>query len=275
LDELSTYNKERWEELAQAGTIYARPFLDLTADDARKIVDELHLFGDCTGKDVLCLGGGGGQQAIAFALLGAHVTVFDIADTQLVRDRQAAQHYGVSLTTVQGDMRDLGHFADRSFDIVWQPYSINFVPDVRPVFAEVARVIRPGGFYQVDCHNPFTQLVDETTWNGKGYLLSHLYRPGEEIVPEEFFSEPDWVFEDEQGIQRRVKSPRSWRHGLGTMLNELIHAGFMLIHFAEVTAEFAEPGAPVEPDPEPGSWAHYMAVVAPYFRFWTIYRPKG
>lgn len=273
MDELTQFNKERWEELAQAGTLYARPYLDLSNDEARKIVDEVGLIGDCTGKDVLCLGGGGGQQAIAFALLGAKATVFDIAEAQLALDRQAADHYGVPLATVQGDMRDLSHFADRSFDIVWQPYSINFVPDVGQVFAEVARVLRPGGLYQVDCHNPFTQLVDETTWNGVGYLLSHPYRAGEEVIPEKYFSEADWVFEDQTGVEHRVKSPRSWRHGLGDMINELVRAGFVLRHFAEVTFEFVDPNAENEPAPEPGSWAHYMSVVAPYLRFWATYRP--
>ena len=41
-------------------------------------------------------------------------------------------------------MRDLSRFDDDAFDFVWQPYSINFVPDYAPVFQGVARVLRPG-----------------------------------------------------------------------------------------------------------------------------------
>ena len=40
--------------------------------------------------DVLCLAAGGGQQSVAFALLGANVTVFDLSETQLEHDRLAA-----------------------------------------------------------------------------------------------------------------------------------------------------------------------------------------
>ena len=51
-------------------------------------------------------------------------------------------------------MRDLSRFADNSFDLVWQPYSINFVPDAPQVIAEVGRVLHPGGFYNLDFRTP-------------------------------------------------------------------------------------------------------------------------
>src|SRR3712207_7981831 len=47
-------------------------------------------------------------------------------------------HYHVAIEAVQGDMRDLSRFA-AAFDLVWQPYSLNFVPDARAVFGQVAR----------------------------------------------------------------------------------------------------------------------------------------
>ena len=94
---------------------------------------------DVAGKNVLCLANGGGQQSLAFSLLGVWVSVLDISEVQLERDRQAAAHYGYDVTAVQGDMRDLSAFGDESFDLVYQNISIVFVPDVRPVYREVAR----------------------------------------------------------------------------------------------------------------------------------------
>ena len=91
----------------------------------------------------------GGQQSAAFALLGARVTVLDFCTTQLERDQQAAAHYGTEVTAVEGDMRDLSCFADDSFDIVWHAHSLNFIPDPRPVFDEVARVLRADGRYRL------------------------------------------------------------------------------------------------------------------------------
>ena len=141
LDDLARFNKARWEDLAQAGVDYSRPRFDLNPESAIRMLDPDGVMGDVSTLDVLCLASGGGQQSVAFALLGSQVTVFDLSDTQLERDRAAAKHYGISTETVQGDMRDLGCFDDDSFDIVYQAFSLNFVPDVRPVHAEVARVL--------------------------------------------------------------------------------------------------------------------------------------
>jgi SAM-dependent methyltransferase len=225
----------------------------------------LELIGDCAGKDVLCLAGGGGQQSAAFALLGAQVTVLDLSETQLQRDQAAAQHYGVTITTVQGDMRDLSRFADRSFDVVWHAHSINFVPDTRPVFDGVARVLRPGGFYHLSFHNPFTHGVDEAKWDGVGYPLGELYVDGEEIDQERIFTNAAWDVEDENGVIRRIKGPREFRHALSTLLNGLARRGFILLHFVEDHA--GDPGA------TPGTWEHYLGVVVPFLTLWAVYRP--
>ncbi len=54
---------------------------------------------DVAGKKVLCLASGGGPDSVAFGLLGATVTVLDLSDVQLERDRQAAEHHGLSTAT--------------------------------------------------------------------------------------------------------------------------------------------------------------------------------
>lgn len=83
-----------------------------------------------------------------FALLGADVTVFDLSETQLDRDREAAAHYRYSVRIEQRDMRDPARFGNDRFDLAWHPYASNFVPKAPSVLAEVARVVRPGGLYQ-------------------------------------------------------------------------------------------------------------------------------
>lgn len=267
LDELARYNKERWEELAQAGVAYSRPFLDLTSATARETIDPQGILPTIADQEVLCLAGGGGQQSAAFSLLGARVTVLDLSDTQLQRDQEAAQHYGYTVNTQQGDMRDLRRFADNTFDIIYHAHSINFVPDTRPVFDGVARILRPGGFYRLSFHNPFTQGADDARWDGRGYPLGLPYVDGAEIKAEEVFLNPDWEFEDGQGNVRRIKGPHEFRHALSRILNGLIERGFVLRHFAEETGQ--------ETDPEPGSWQHYLAVVAPYLSLWAQLRPPS
>ena len=72
-------------------------------------------------QDVLCLASGGGQQGPILAAAGANVTVFDNSPAQLRQDELVARREGLSIRTVQGDMRDLSAFADGSFDLIFHP----------------------------------------------------------------------------------------------------------------------------------------------------------
>ncbi len=260
MDEVADYNRERWEELAQAGVVFSRPSLSLTRDSARAMVDSEGAMGDVGGRDVLCLAGGGGQQSAAFALLGANVTVLDLCETQLRRDRQAAEHYGVRVATVQGDMRDLSCFIAGSFDVVWHAHSLNFVPDADRVFAEVGRVIRPGGLYRVELVNPFVHGLWQDDWDD-GYRLRLPYTDGAEVVRADAY----WEFTDEAGKKRRVKGPREFRHALGGVVNGLIARGFVLLGLWE--HEGGDPEAP------PGTWSHFEAILPPWLTLWARHEP--
>ncbi len=178
MDEIANYNIERWKALTKANAVFTRPYLTLDASSAREKVDPEGRLGEIRGKDILCLAGGGGQQSVAFALLGATVTVVDLSEEQLQRDRDAAAHYHASLKTLQADMRDLSRLGAKTFDIVWQPYSLNFVPDARVVFGHVARVLRADGLYHFNCANPFVSGLGEQDWNGEGYTLKYPYQDG-------------------------------------------------------------------------------------------------
>jgi ubiquinone/menaquinone biosynthesis C-methylase UbiE len=260
-DPLADYNRQRWNELAQAGIEFSRPLLDLDPAAARHFLDPFGVMGDVSGKRVLCLASGGGQQSIAFTVLGAHATVFDLSDTMLERDRESAAHYQFDIAIEQGDMRDLSRFDNDSFDIVYHAYSINFVPDVRPVLQEVARILRPHGLYRIEWHNPYTQSVEETTWNGRGYLLEYTYQDGREVSD----LYPHWEITGVDNTVHRVRSPKSFIHGLGKMINTLATLGFAILHCSEYTGAGA--------DMTPGSWDHYNAVTAPWITLWSIYRP--
>lgn len=266
LDDVARFNRERWGDLVRAGVLYSRPYLDLDEASAWDVVDAegvmRHSLGDVRGREVLCLASGGGQQSAAFALLGANVTVTDLTPEQLEQDRRAAERYGVNVRTVEGDMRDLSAFADACFDVAWQAYSINFVPSVEPVFAEVARVLRPGGLYRVQFLNPFFAELDDASWNGKGYLLGGRYVDGEI----DFSHQPFWDVEDEQGVVRKVPAPREFRHTLRTMVNGLVARGFLLLGTWEERAR--------EPDPPPGDWEHVKLVAPPWLTFWAMYHPE-
>lgn len=252
MDEVARYNQERWKALAGADALFSRPRFDLDAGSARKLICRDEFFDDLNGKDVLCLAGGGGQQSAAFALLGAGVTVVDLSAEQLERDAQAAGHYGLQIRTVQGDMRDLSVFDADSFDIVYQPYSINFVPECAEVFRQTARVLRSQGHYYFAFANPFTMSARETDWNGAGYVLRGPYVGGAVIT----YDDQDWVYDREAnaGIQRPVE----YRHNLCTVVNELVAAGFAIRQLSDNTDMHSDLAA------DPGSWNHYTAFAPPW-----------
>ncbi|MEW5717905.1 MAG: class I SAM-dependent methyltransferase [Chloroflexota bacterium] len=261
MDEIARYNIERWKALTKADALFTRPYLNLDTAAARARIDPEGRLGEIVGKDVLLLAGGGGQQSAAFALLGAKVTVVDLSEEQLQRDRQVAAHYHVEIKTRQGDMRDLSLLGAGDFDIVWQPYSINFVPDVRAVFAQVARVLRREGIYYFNCANPFFGGLTERDWNGEGYLLKQPYRDGAEMT----CADSAWVCKASES----VPNPREYRHTLGALVNGLIEQGFEIRHLSDSTDFSPDLNA------MPGTWEHFTAIAPPWLTFWAVFRPAA
>ena len=118
-------------------------------------------FGNLTGKDVLGLACGGGQQGPLFVAAGAHVTILDYAETQLTSERLVADREGYDVTIVRADMTKPLPFEDASFDIVFNPVSICYIREVRPLWREVARILRPGGVLLTGFDTIINFLVDE------------------------------------------------------------------------------------------------------------------
>jgi len=259
VDKIIAANRERWNALARANVEWSQPRLDYTPAQARLQIGRHGILSDVSGRRVLCLASGGGQDSVAFGLLGAHVTVLDLSDVQLERDRQAAAHHGLKVTTVQGDMRDLSAFPANAFDLVWQVYSLNFVPSVEPVFREVARVLCPGGLYFLQFANPLAHGLDDAAWDGSAYPLKHPYLDGEDLT--QHF--PDWDVPQPDGSQVRVPSPHEFRHTLGTIMNTMVGNGFIFIGLWEWMQR--------DLDPEPGSWPHFTQFAPPWFdSFWRV-----
>jgi SAM-dependent methyltransferase len=255
LDAVAAYNRLRWNELSTRGIAYGRPWDDLTPANARGRVDPEGVLGgeSLDGRSVLCLASGGGQQSVAFALLGSTVTVLDISEVQIGKDREAARRYAVDVRTLQGDMRSLAPLADGSFDIVWHAHSLNFVPDPRPVFAEVARVLRSGGRYRLSYSNPFYHGMLRDA--GPPYPLLLPYADGAELTS----VEPEWDFTDGSGARHRVMGPREFRHTLGTVINGLAARGLGLIGLWEDTGP---QGA------APGTWEYSQRIAPQFLTLW-------
>jgi SAM-dependent methyltransferase len=259
MDKITKNNRKRWNELANANVEWSQPFLDFTPQKAAEYIFRYGIINDVAGKSVLCLASGGGQDTVAFGLLGAVVTVLDVSDIQLERDCQGAAHHGLQVETIQGDMRDLSIFPESIFDVVWQPYSVNFVPSVKSVFKEVARVLKPGGIYYMSFANPFVHAIDDEAWDGNAYPIHRLYIDGEDLT--QYF--PHWDVTQLDGSTVKVDGPHEFRHKLSTVLNTMARNGFIFLHLQEWMEQ--------DSNPEPGSWAHFTRVAPPWFdSFWRL-----
>jgi len=248
----TSVNKDWWERMVKEECGFTKPWLELDTDVIQKLakgelkkppepLNDIYptcIFAEAEGKDVLCLASGGGQQSAVFGLLRAEVTVLDISKGQLEGDKKAATHYGYKVKTIQGDMSDLSMIKDNSFDLVYQAPSMAYVPDVKKVYAEVARVLRSKGLYRVDAQNPQSQFIDESSWDGKGYPITVPY-----AVKEKQRSESEKVIE--------------YRHYLSEAFNGLIECGFVIEHVEEMPQ-----GLYQGKDDKPGSYGHSLLYIS-------------
>jgi len=104
------------------------------------------------GERVLDLGSGAGTDSLVAAQMvgpAGHVTGIDMTPEMLVRARSAAATMGVAnVEFVEGEAERLP-FSDASFDVVISNGVIDLVPDKDAVFAELYRVLAPGGRMQI------------------------------------------------------------------------------------------------------------------------------
>jgi SAM-dependent methyltransferase len=248
-DEVAIANERHWERMVKEECGFTIPWLDLDPDIIRRYargeldpVPEIltwitppNMLTDVEGKDVLCLASGGGQQSAVFGLLGARVTVVDLAQGQLEGDQKAAAHYGYEITTIHADMRDLSCLEDESFDMVYGT-AICYVPDIQQVYSEVARVLRRDGIFRVDFGQPAVHFM---AWDGDGYRITRPY------------------FEK---IDRREDGAIEFRHYMDDIFNGIIHAGLSIRQVVDLSRN--EKPAPQAP---PGSWTHESSYIGGHF----------
>ena len=125
-----------------------------TAPEVAFLARELdaRIAGDGRVLDLAC---GQCRHGLPLAQQGFCVTGLDYQANLLREAARAADEQGVTITLVQGDMRQLP-FADGSFDAVLNLFTaFGYFSDAENahVLEEVARVLRPGGWLLIDVAN--------------------------------------------------------------------------------------------------------------------------
>ena len=151
--------------------------------------------GDVRGRTLLDLGCGTGRHALRLAAAGARVTALDFSAGMLAAARAKPGADGV--TFVEHDLHTPLPFADASFERVVSGLVLEHVGELPPFFAEIARMLTPGGRAVVSGMHPACFL--RGTW-------AHFVDPtsGEAV------------------------HPGSVAHGLGDFVMAALRAGLLL-----------------------------------------------
>lgn len=118
-------------------------------------------FGELRGKRVLGLASGGGQQMPIFTALGAQCTVLDYSERQLESERMVSRREGYDIRIIRADMSQPLPFADGEFDLIFHPVSNCYVREVKPIWWECFRVLRPGGTLLAGLDNGMNYIFDD------------------------------------------------------------------------------------------------------------------
>jgi SAM-dependent methyltransferase len=181
-------------------------------------------FPNLKGRKVLCLASGGGQQAPIFAALGAEVTLLDASPKQLAQDQFVAERDNLNIKLVEGDMADLSAFEDGSFELIYNPPSTLFVPDVAPVWRECYRVLQAGGVLMTGFMNPDEFVFDDVALDDQGIFVVKHPLP---YVEYETLSQA--------ALEERIhnKEMLHFSHTMEAQLGGLTKAGFVITGFYE------------------------------------------
>ena len=227
------YNRAAWDREVDQGNEWTRPVEADVIARARAGDWSVVLIGyepvprdwfpaDLTRTKVLCLASGGGQQGPVLAAAGADVTVLDNSPRQLGRDEEVAARDGLAIRTVLGDMRDLSAFTDGRFNLVFNPVSNLFCPDLTLVWQECFRVLRPAGALLTGFMNPDLYIFDiEALDTREEFVVRHR-------IP---FSTAD--LSDEERRRIYGDGPIEYSHTLTEQIGGQLAAGFTLTHLAE------------------------------------------
>jgi ubiquinone/menaquinone biosynthesis C-methylase UbiE len=101
------------------------------------------------GEHVLYAGVGTGDDALAAAKRGVHVTCVDLSPVMLKRAQARFEREGVTGEFVCGDV--LEHHREGGYDAVSANFFLNFFPEpfMRKVMAQLVGLVKPGGKFMI------------------------------------------------------------------------------------------------------------------------------
>jgi len=183
-------------------------------DNVNMLIEKPALFSlalDLTGKTVLDLGCGYGENCAEFKRLGANkMTGIDISEKMLA----VAKAETIDIEYIRADLNDLSEISGR-YDIIFSSLAVHYVADFNKLCAQVAELLNNSGYFIFSQENPLTTApMNDTVWtrdeNGQKlyYHLSDYARSGK--------CEIKWI------VEGLIKYHRTFSE----IINALISNGF-------------------------------------------------
>jgi ubiquinone/menaquinone biosynthesis C-methylase UbiE len=211
---------------------------------------DARLLGEVAGRDVLEVGCGAAQCSRWLAAQGARPVAFDLSGGQLAQAAALADRTGVTVPLVLADAQRLP-FRDASFDLACSAYGgVPFVADSAGVMRQVARVLRPGGWWVFSTTHPFRWcFLDDPG-------------PGGLVVESSYFDRRAYVEQDEAGRATYVEHHRT----IGDRVREIVAAGLVI-------EDVVEPEWPEDLDQAWAQWSPLRGRLIPGTVIYVTRRP--
>ena len=238
--DIRAYNRDAWDKEVEKGNPWTVPVDHEKIVQAKQgywqivLTPTIHVpkswFPDFSGKPVLCLASGGGQQGPILAAAGGIVTTLDNSPMQLKRELEVAKREGLNINTVEGDMRDLSRFPDNYFTLIFHPVSNLFIPEIKSVWTEAYRVLAPGGVLLSGFANPINYIFDWQKMEEERKLEVRYCLP---------YSDVEDLPKDQLQKYMEEGNPLEYSHSLNDQIGGQLQAGFIITGFYEDHDPFA------------------------------------
>jgi SAM-dependent methyltransferase len=123
---------------------------------------ELAVLGQVEGRDVLELGCGAAQWALALARMGARAVGLDLSERQLAHARTRSRPVTAAIPLVQGNAENLP-FRNEAFDVVFCDHGATVFAVPENTVSEASRVLRPAGLFAFCMSTPIRDVCVDPT----------------------------------------------------------------------------------------------------------------
>ena len=231
MNEASRQNKKAWEYNAYDFWVTHNGTPEESARKAKagpspRFQRYARYFSFMEGAKVANICGSCGKQAIALALEGADVTVFDISEDNRRYAMETAACAGVPLRYEVGDVLDVDLRAyGEAFDVVFMEGGVlHYFHDLSQFMAVMRGLLKPGGRMILSDFHPFLKISDALDFQqpAMSYFDTSVFEG--EMAHARFYDEPT-----------RARMPKCLyrKYTLSEIVNAVIDGGFTLLRLDE------------------------------------------